>query len=440
MLNQGQINARLKALQADTETAYADFRTGRINSKKFDAVMDAAEAEHKKLGESQRTLRKALGFASCASPAEFGGFAGQPAFTQHRTTKSMSEPYEQNAFAASPLHASQGQWEQLFDAARHNSNFAFSVKAPGFGSAVDKTMYGRSGVGLKAGGPDFTVEGAAGSLLPPQLIPAAFREMYEPDRLWSHLPGQAMDTQSIAYLQHTSNTNPAALTAEAEVLPDLGMNIIEKTATAIKLGATAAFSRELLDDFGSFMGFVPSEMTRAVVDSETNYVVNDPLAGILATEHILTRDAALSPSGVEAVLAGVNDIRVGTSFAKADCIVCHPTTWLDLRTTQTSTKAFLLDQWQPMDTLGESLDVFFGVKVVQNTWVPEGMAIVMDTNLSTIGFTRMGLEIAVNYMSDAVFPTFAYQWRVVERLALAIIRPTAICVVSGLASYSQGNS
>jgi len=64
----------------------------------------------------------------------------------------------------------------------------------------------------------------------------------------------------------------------------------------------------------------------------------------------------------------------------------------------------------------------------------------MDTNLAVIAFQRMGLEIAVNWQGDSVFATFGYVWRVVERIALAVIRPSAICAVINLPSYSAGGS
>jgi len=75
------------------------------------------------------------------------------------------------------------------------------------------------------------------------LIPQAFPLRYEESRAWALFTGAPMNTQSIAYLQHSANQNPAAVTAEVATLPDLGMTVIEKVATAQKIGATAAFRR-----------------------------------------------------------------------------------------------------------------------------------------------------------------------------------------------------
>ena len=80
---------------------------------------------------------------------------------------------------------------------------------------------------------------------------------------------------------------------------------------------------------------------------------------------MVTRRQRRNSAADDAVLAGVNDIRVGTSFARADLIAMHPTTWLNLRTTPTTTGAYVLDQWQTQRNARETLDSFFGVRVVQ---------------------------------------------------------------------------
>ncbi len=94
-----------------------------------------------------------------------------------------------------------------------------------------------------------------------------------------------------------------------------------------------------------------------------------------------------------------------------------------------------------MDYLGQQqADSFFGTKVVTNTYCPQSTAIVMDSALAVKAFTRMGLELMFNQFGDAEFTTFGVQFRAVERIALAVIRPTCICVVTGLLSNPAGGS
>jgi HK97 family phage major capsid protein len=443
MFTSEQINTRLKTLSADTDAALSDFTAGKITQKRFDDVMALAEIESTKLKTMAETRGKAMRYASGADAVPYGKGIdpGMDVAGMHQTaSKGYLDDAGHNPYATHISDVSSADWQNLYGAAQ--AKIPFELKAQSKAMTA-KVMADGGNVVNKT--PLFNVEGAGGSLLPPELIPSAFPIRYEPDRAWSHFPGMPMTTQQVAYLQHTGNTNPAAVTAEAATLPDLGMVIVEKTATAIKLGATAAWTREILDDYESFMGFVPDEMSKALVDAETNYVVNNATAGILSTSGILTRNAAATwPAGsatpIDAVVAGMNDIRVGSSFCKANLILMHPTTWLNLRQQRTSIGSYVLDQWQPNLTLGESLDNLFGVRVCQNTYVPLGTAIVMDTTSAVIAFQRMGIELAVNWQGDSVFATFAYQWRVVERIALAIPRPSAICAVINLPSYSSGGS
>jgi HK97 family phage major capsid protein len=425
---QNQIDARLKSLQADVDAAYTQMVTGKLSSKAFDQVMDKAEAARDELLTQSETRSKALRYSSGADSAQQHGLNS---FADRHVTKSMQAEVK-NAFAASPLMSPDAEagWRAAFKSLQAGQGFRFELKGPGFAANVrNKT------------GPDFAVEGSPGSLLEPVLLPQAFRQALEPTRIWSLLPGQEMTSQAVSYIRHTGNTNVAAVTAEAATLPDLGMTFTPYTADAVKIGCTAAASLELLNDYSSFMDFIPSEASRLVIDEESNYLINDPSAGFLATSGILTRSAASSPNPITAIEAAKADIRKGNSFATADLIIMSPDTWLDIRTTRISTGAYLLDQLQPNQSLGANeMDSLLGTKVVVSTKMPDTQALVLDTAMSTVAFQRQGLEVAVNWQGDSVFSTYGWQFRVVERIALAVVRPTAIALVTGLPAYSTGAS
>ncbi len=204
-------------------------------------------------------------------------------------------------------------------------------------------MHPGAGVGLKAAPSYSPLEGAAGSLLQPILLPDAFPLQYEPDRVWSHFPGAPMDSQSVSYLRHVSNLSPAAVTPEGETIPDIQMQVSQFTATAFKVNGICSFTRELIDDYESMRAFAPAELTKSVIDKETNYVINDPSAGILATPGILTRNANNSVNGIDAVEAAKDDIRVATSaFGMADLVIMHPTTWMSMRLTRATTGQYFV--------------------------------------------------------------------------------------------------
>lgn len=59
-------------------------------------------------------------------------------------------------------------------------------------------------------------------------------------------------------------------------------------------------------------------------------------------------------------------------------------------------------------------------------------AITFDTTSAACAWRRMALEMMTNPYGDAEFQTNAISFRAGERIAIGVIRPTAINVVTGL--------
>jgi len=194
----------------------------------------------------------------------------------------------------------------------------------------------------------------------------------------------------------------------------------------------------------SFVIAAPEMMAAAATDvADIGSTLNAASAAAAAatTGVLLTRNASTSYNPITAIEAAKSDIRKNNSYATADLVIMSRDTWLNIRTYPISTGAYLLDQLQPNQSLGATeMDSLLGTRVVVSTKMPDSTAIVMDTSKAVVGFTRTGLEIATNYQGDSVFSTYGWQFRVVERIALAVIRPTAIAVVSGLPAHSSGAS
>jgi len=62
--------------------------------------------------------------------------------------------------------------------------------------------------------------------------------------------------------------------------------------------------------------------------------------------------------------------------------------------------------------------------------VPQGTAIVLDTNISCQAWTRLGMEIMANQYGNYEFAQNAWTFRAEERATVGVIRPTAICIVT----------
>ena len=381
-------------------------KSGRITA----AYMDKVEAEYAEL----ETVVKAADAA-----ANFAG-SGDMHPSRHRS-QVTHKGIRWNP--PSPLHASESQIKSLFSAARS--------RMPSYSLEIGAKSAGDWDMGFKS---PISEGGIGGGGLPSVILPTAFQLPYEPDRLFSHFNGSEMPGPSVSYVQHTGNTNPAAAVAELGTKPEIGMNLTVKTVSPTKIAALASVSMEALDDYADFARFVPTELTRALLDAETDQILNGNgtapnMTGILNTSGLLTR-AIGSDTRLDAIRKGINDIRVGSSFGVADLIVLHPSTWAQLQLEKSSQGVYLLNPNDP-NAIGD-LDNVFGVKVIATTKIAAGTALIFDTSQAVTAWTRMGLRTDVNYYGNTEFNTNAVTFRIEERIAIGVQRPTAIAKVTGL--------
>lgn len=350
---------------------------------------DAVKAERKKCENGQELVKKMAGNAG-SSLAE---------------TKAVP----------SALNIPTGEYKGLFDAVQRKlPSYRIESKAP----------FGEGG---------FT----SGSL-PPVLMPQLTQQLpYEPDRLFAHfVQMKAPEASSVEWLQHTGNANPAAATAELAQKPDLGMELTTRTTSFTKIAALASFSTESLQDFSHFMSFVPAEMFRALTDAETDEVVNGSgtsphMLGLLNQSGTLTR-AIGSDTPVDCLRKAFNDLRVGSAFATASLVAMHPTTWADIQLQKATNGLYLLNPNDP-NAIGD-LDNIFGVRVVQNTKIAAGTAIVVDTSKAVLSWTRIAPTLEINQYGTNEFNENYVTFRVEERVAIGVQYPTAINIVTGLPS------
>jgi hypothetical protein len=104
--------------------------------------------------------------------------------------------------------------------------------------------------------------------------------------------------------------------------------------------------------------------------------------------------------------------------------------WRYLKLQKSTTGLYVLAQNEP-NALGD-LDNIFGVHVLPNTKVPQGTAIVLDTAISCQACTPLGMEIMANQYGTYEFTQNAWTFRAEERVTVGVIRPTAICTVTGI--------
>ena len=376
----GPTHIERKQAKARLEELHQLVQKKRDNGTITNRFMDQVEAEADTLQAKLKTLEKVDSMSHMSDM-----------YPSAPTTASKGARWN----PPSPLHITDAQMKSLFSAAR--------TRMPSYSVEIGTKGAGDWNMGFKS---PLSEGGIGGGGLPPVILPNAFNLPYENDRIFSHFVGSEMPGPSVSYVQHTGNTNPAAAVAELGTKPELGMQLTVKNVVPTKIAALASVSMEALDDYADFSRFVPAELTRALLDAESDQILNGNgtapnMTGILNTSGLLTR-AIGSDTKLDAIRKGINDIRIGSSFGVADLIVLHPTTWAALQLEKSTQGVYLLNPNDP-NAIGD-LDNVFGVKVVPTTKIAAGTALIFDTSQAVIAWTRMGLRTDVNYYGDPAPP------------------------------------
>ena len=421
-------------LQDSVNKAYDAFERGKITEAKFNEVCDAAEKESERIDVAFKSRARANQFLK--GPDEVSGWGARSSEwdpsaqgNPRVACKKWNPP--------SVFDATDDQVRSLFEAGRSNMK-GFSTHV-GTGDTRLKDA-GSWGVRTKDWVPPVGLaEGTPGSLLPAQLIPQAWWMRYEPTRLFDYFIGSQAETQSISWIQHTGNTLPAAAVAELDKKPDLGPLVEAHTASFSTIAGMISVSRQFFDDFPNWASTVPHELQRAVIDAENDLVLNGSgdspeMLGLLGQSSTLTRvcptvsDVAYTQ--IDCLVQSFTDLRSGPAYAIADLVVMHPEQWDDIRRIKNSLGSFVLNATEANEVGG--IDNIFGVPVALTTKCPLGTAVVLDTKIAVLAFTRMGIEIVFNPFGDWAYSHNAVQFRGEERVTIGVAYPKAINIVTNL--------
>jgi HK97 family phage major capsid protein len=434
--------AQIKALEAE-------FGGRVMRGECTDAEADDYADRWSKLNVQCKNVAAARRFAGCD-----GQYAGAPAEWRSEDPEVDAERYRGFArrkwVAPSPLMLTEPQLRQLHEAGSHAGSYGTRADMPGLDPATapgegkvwqSKDMCHNPNVGLKWTTPTSAAEGTPGSLIPPELLPTAFPLRIEPVRLFELFPGAAAGGQSVSWLQHSANAASASAVSELSQKPDLGPTIIAKTVSFTMIAGMLEVSRQFYDDFPAWGSFAPSELYRAVVDAENSQIltgngVAPNMTGLLNTPNTLTRVANLGGSGqtsvteIDVLRSAVMDLRQGPAYCEADLIVLNVMDWDYIQKLKNTLGSYILDATEP-NSIG-FVDNIFGTRVVATTKMPQGTALVMDTRIAVLAWTRLGMEILANQFDTYSWQNNAWSFRGEERIAIGVQYPSALNIVTGL--------
>jgi hypothetical protein len=247
---------------------------------------------------------------------------------------------------SSPMDMTPAQVNGLMAAAQARTPFQVEIKPKSFrwrDSTQTKAAVTESGLG-----------GSFSGNLPPVQSLYAVGLGYEPTRISDLLPGAAMPGPSATWLTHTANTNEAGIAAEGANKVDLGPSISEHQVIPTKIAGTATVTLEAWQDTdkygeGSFAQWLPTELTRSLINAESAALLNSvqgtgnaTFNGILQTSGTLTRSMG-TDTPLDCLAKAYADIRVGSAFADPDLVLMHPSTLGALRRAKDGEGRYIMD-------------------------------------------------------------------------------------------------
>jgi hypothetical protein len=449
MSKRQQISERGAALAKEIEEKTVDYEDGKIGAKAFGLFIDDAADRKRSLQTELANYQKACAFRAGNDPTSTP--------LPGATNKGMG----MRSTPDSPMHMTDPQLKSLWGAMRNRVPFQVEIGAKGLESGFAHDVETKAAV----------TESALNQNLPAVIAPnKAMGLPYEPSRISGYLPAATMLGPSAAYLTHVSNASEATGVPEAGDKPDISPLIQETIIYPQKLAGLVSVSLEASMDYADFSNWLPIELSRSVINQESNYLLNAGTAngpadavftGLLAASGTLARvvDAANGETPLDAVNRAFVDLRTGPAFAEADLVILNPATWAALRREKDSTGRYILslldgprsvsfdgspnlttvptteaEKWGvPQQGVTSGYESLWGVPVVETTQLAPGTAVVLSVRAGAAVFwQRLGMILFFNPYSDTAWRKNLFSWRCEERISLSIPRPSAVNILTGL--------
>jgi HK97 family phage major capsid protein len=286
------------------------------------------------------------------------------------------------------------------------------------------------------------VEGVGGTLVPPHYTGGIVEQNFTPLGLAEYFSQQQTTSNSVRYSLEGTATNAAAGVAEGAAKPESALALQEVEERVRKLATVVHISEELLEDAPAVQSYINNRLTRFVKLVEEAQILRggggNDLSGIVGRSGVNTLNLGTATPHITIFKAAAG-IR-GSAFVDPDLVVLHPTTWQVARLLTDSTGQFLGGgPWQGQ--YGQQSQInsgYFSSAPLwnMNVWVTPtigaGTALVGSAREAARIYRRGGLTVESSNSHASHFVENKVAVRAEERLALAVFRPSAWCVVSGL--------
>jgi HK97 family phage major capsid protein len=238
------------------------------------------------------------------------------------------------------------------------------------------------------------------------------------------------NANTIRYVQEDTYTNAATAVTEGLIKPEATFDTSEVDAPVRKIAVTAKVTDELFNDFPAMASYVDARLRFMVEERVENLIltgngVAPNLLGINATVGVLTQAKGADPTP-DAVYKAMVQVMT-TGFFQPDGVVMHPLDWQDIRLLRTVDGIYI---WGNPSEAGP--ERIWGLPVVVTVNQTQNTGLVGAFRLGAQYFERDGLSVESTNSNEDDFRKNLIALRAETRGALAVYRPKAFCLVTGI--------
>lgn len=242
---------------------------------------------------------------------------------------------------------------------------------------------------------------------------------------------------AVPYLREDTLTPAATSVTEEGQKPEASWDWSQTSAPVVKIAVIGRVTDELFEDVPAMQSYIDQRLRYMVEIEEDDQLLNGngggDLTGIINTANVNTQ-ALGALSKPDAIRKGITKVQ-STGFFRPDGIVMHPNDFEEIALLKDANGQYLGGGpfYAPYGN-GQyvSFERVWGLPTVVTTSCPEGTAIVGAWKLGAMIFRKKGLTLESTNSDASDFQYNRIAIRAEERLALAVFRPKAFTLVTGI--------
>jgi HK97 family phage major capsid protein len=276
--------------------------------------------------------------------------------------------------------------------------------------------------------------GSGGDLVVADYRPGILPTYSQPPTIADLLASGTTDSNAVTYMREELFTNAADTVAEGEEKPESTLRFEQATDTVVVIAHWLPVTMQILEDVAGLRSYIDSRLQLGVLRAEDDKLLNGAntpgeLTGFLNRTGLAASVAggAGAQANAEAILQQINAIRTATGMTP-DGVVINPTNWQTLQLMKD-----LQNQYMGSGPFqSPTRPTIWGVPVVVTSAIAAGTALVGAFKTGAQLFRHGPLRVDISNSHADYFIRNMLAIRAEERVALAVYRPSAFGLVTGL--------